>query len=62
MSGQALETTVPGCQTRPSNWFGHQTNIVGSSLSEEMSRMNQLADDRQPIGPRQSPLWAAAMG
>jgi hypothetical protein len=23
MCGQAPETTVPGCQTRPSNWFDH---------------------------------------
>jgi hypothetical protein len=49
--GHALETTVPGCQTRPSKWFDHQTKCRASSRSEDMRRMNQLEGDRHPPGP-----------
>ena len=48
--GHALETTVPGCQTRPSKWFDHQTKCRASSRSEDMRRMNQM-DERQTIEP-----------
>ena len=52
--GHALETTVPGCQTRPSKWFDHQTKCRASSRSEDMRRMNQLEGDRHPPDRRMS--------
>src|ERR1039457_514911 len=52
--GHALETTVPGCQPRPSKWFDHQTKCRASSRSEDMRRMNQLEGDRHPPDRRMS--------